>query len=122
MTPLDDTEKLRLVGEFRAFLDQWEDGADDAELLDLRSLLAEMAALRSEVRLESRQFKGALEELKSFGEALRAHNERLARTFQVPHEPLVVRAQRLAEALQLFQRTLEPVSYTHLTLPTTILV
>ncbi len=79
MSPLDDTEKLRLVGEFRAFLDQWEDGADDAELLDLRSLLAEMAALKNEVRLESRQFRSALEELKTHGEALRLQNERLTR-------------------------------------------
>jgi molecular chaperone GrpE len=38
-----------------------------------------MAALKNEVRLESRQFKSALEELKSFGEMLRTHNERLAR-------------------------------------------
>ena len=79
MSPLDDTEKLRLVGEFRAFLDQWENGADDAELLDLRSLLAEMAALKNEVRLESRQFRSALEELKTHGEALRLQNERLTR-------------------------------------------
>lgn len=79
MSRLDDTEKQRLVGEFHAFLDQWEDGADEAELLDLRSLLAEMAALKNEVRLESRQFKSALEELKTFGEALRLQNERLGR-------------------------------------------
>jgi len=79
MSPLDDTEKLRLVGEFRAFLDQWENGADEAELLDLRSLLAEMAALKNEVRLESRQFRSALEELKTHGEALRLQNERLTR-------------------------------------------
>jgi molecular chaperone GrpE len=79
MSPLDDTEKLRLVGEFRAFLDQWENGAAEAELLDLRSLLAEMAALKNEVRLESRQFRSALEELKTHGEALRLQNERLTR-------------------------------------------
>ena len=82
MSPLDDTEKLRLVGEFRAFLDQWENGADEAELLDLRSLLAEMAALKNEVRLESRQFRSALEELKTHGEALRLQNERLTRDLE----------------------------------------
>jgi molecular chaperone GrpE len=79
MSPLDDREKLRLVEEFRACLEQWQEDANDGEPVDLRTLLGEMAALKNEVRLESRQFKNALEELKSFGEALRAQNERLAR-------------------------------------------
>lgn len=79
MRPLDDAEKQRLVEDFRACLEQWEEeGAEDDPPIDLRTLLGEMAALKNEVRLESRQFKSALEELKSFGEALGAHNERLA--------------------------------------------
>ncbi len=79
MRPLEEAEKQRLVEEFRACLEQWEDDAEQGEPVDLRTLLGEMAALKNEVRLESRQFKNALDELKSFGEALRAHNERLAR-------------------------------------------
>ena len=80
MRPLDDAEKERLVEDFRACLEQWEEeGAEDDQPVDLRTLLGEMAALKNEVRLESRQFKSALDELKSFGEALGAHNERLAR-------------------------------------------
>lgn len=79
MRPLDDAEKQRLVEEFRACLEQWEDDADQGAPVDLRTLLGEMAALKNEVRLESRQFKNALDELKNFGEALREHNERLAR-------------------------------------------
>ena len=80
MRPLDDAEKQRLIEEFRTCLEQWEEeDADQGEPVDLRTLLGEMAALKNEVRLESRQFKSALEELKSFGEALRTHNERLAR-------------------------------------------
>jgi molecular chaperone GrpE len=83
MRPLDDAEKQRLVEEFRTCLEQWEEeDADQGEPVDLRTLLGEMAALKNEVRLESRQFKSALEELKSFGEALRAHNERLARDLE----------------------------------------
>ena len=82
MRPLDDAEKQRLVEEFRTCLEQWEEDADQGEPVDLRTLLGEMAALKNEVRLESRQFKSALDELKSFGEALRAHNERLARDLE----------------------------------------
>jgi molecular chaperone GrpE len=79
MRPLEEAEKQRLVEEFRACLEQWGDDADQGEPVDLRTLLGEMAALKNELRLESRQFKNALDELKNFGEALREHNERLAR-------------------------------------------
>ena len=80
MRPLDDAERERLVEEFRACLEQWEEeGEDEGEPVDLRTLLGELAALKNEVRLEARQFKSALEELKSFGETLRTHNERLTR-------------------------------------------
>ena len=45
MRPLDDAEKQRLVEEFRACLEQWEEDADQGEPVDLRTLLGEMAAL-----------------------------------------------------------------------------
>jgi len=97
MTRLDDAQKQRLVEEFRACLEQWEEEGEDAsEPVDLRTLLGEMAALKNEVRLESRQFKGALEELKSFGEALRAHNERLVRDLERAREQ-AAEAQRQVE-------------------------
>ena len=80
MRPLDDAEKQRLVEEFRTCLEQWEEeGEEELDPVDLRTLLGELAALKNEVRLEARQFKSALEELKSFGETLRTHNERLTR-------------------------------------------
>jgi molecular chaperone GrpE len=97
MRPLDAREKERLVEEFRACLEQWEEeGKEESEPVDLRTLLGEMAALKNEVRLESRQFKSALEELKSSGEALRAHNERLARDLERAREQ-AAEAQRQAE-------------------------
>lgn len=84
MRPLDAQEKERLVEEFRACIEQCgtEDDDDDAVAVDLRTLLGEIAALKNEVRLESRQFKSALEELRSFGTALREHNEQLARDLE----------------------------------------
>ena len=52
---IDDDTKERLIEQFRACLDSSEDelgGEDDT--LDLRSLLAEMAVLKNEVRLQAR--------------------------------------------------------------------
>jgi molecular chaperone GrpE len=101
MRPLDAQEKERLMEEFRACLEQWEEaseqGDEDAcEPVDLRTLLGEMAALKNEVRLEARHFKSALDELKSHGEMLRAHNERLARDLERSREQ-AVEAQRQVE-------------------------
>ncbi len=81
MKSLDPQDKERLLEEFRFYLEQWnaEVGETLEQPVDLRTLLGEMAALKNEVRLESRQFKNTLEELRSFGEALREHNERLVR-------------------------------------------
>ncbi len=91
MIALDPREKERLVEEFRIYLEQCitepaenetaENKTAENETreqpVDLRTLLGEMAALKNEVRLESRQYKSALDELRGFGEALREHNERL---------------------------------------------
>jgi molecular chaperone GrpE len=91
MRPLDVEEKERLVEEFRASLEHWEADDEDSteglgEPVDLRTLLGEMAVLKNEVRLESRQFKSTLEELRSFGETLREHNERLTRDLERARE------------------------------------
>ena len=91
MRLLDVEEKERLVEEFRASLEHWEADDEDSnegpgEPVDLRTLLAEMAVLKNEVRLESRQFKSALEELRSFGETLREHNKRLTRDLERARE------------------------------------
>ena len=75
---IDAETRERLVEQFRACLDDADDETDDAgEPLDLRTLLAEMAALKNEVRLQARQFKTALEQMQALSEALRGHNERL---------------------------------------------
>jgi molecular chaperone GrpE len=85
----DATE--RLVGEFRALLDEAEGqpeacGTSADEMIDgivpavdLATLLAEMAVLKNELRLQSRQFKNTLDELRRFGSDLREHSERLQR-------------------------------------------
>ncbi|MES3021947.1 MAG: nucleotide exchange factor GrpE [Pseudomonadota bacterium] len=79
MSALDPDARERLLAQFSACLDQ-DDAADalDAEGVDLHELLAELAMLKNEVRLESRQFKSMLDEMRALGENLRGQNERLA--------------------------------------------
>ena len=80
---LDAETKERLIEQFRAGLDASEDEADDpGEALDLHTLLAEMAALKNEVRLQARQFKTALEQMQTLSEAQREQNDRLVRDLE----------------------------------------
>ncbi|EXJ15732.1 nucleotide exchange factor GrpE [Imhoffiella purpurea] len=83
---MNPTDKERLLASFRDYLDRAENpdpqgheadghGADTDP--DLFTLLAELAALKSEVKLESRQVKTALDEFRSLFDALRASQDRL---------------------------------------------
>ena len=81
---IDAEAKQRLIEQVRACLDTDDSGPADqdspddlAQPLDLHTLLAEMAALKNEVRLQARQFKTALEQMQALGDALRAQSERL---------------------------------------------
>ncbi len=82
---MDDAEKDALAARFRAYLDLppapslWSDAEDQpAAAPDLFSLLGEVAALKNEVKLESRQLKGALDEFRDLFDALKTAHERLA--------------------------------------------
>ncbi len=80
---IDAETKEQLVEQFRACLDLATDDTDDeGEALDLRTLLAEMAALKNEVRLQARQFKTALEQMQTLTDALGNHNEGLLRDLE----------------------------------------
>lgn len=84
MKLLDATEQERLMQEFRLYIEQLnveEESTGNARTpsppVDLRTLLGELAVLKNEVRLESRQFKSTLEELRRMAEIVRQENERL---------------------------------------------
>ena len=80
---LDPEANERLVEQFRACLDSDpDDAADEGESIDLSTLLAEMAALKNEVRLQARQFKSALEQTQALSDALGEHNQALARELE----------------------------------------
>lgn len=71
-----ETEKAALLDAFRGYLDSLdgEEGPEPAEATDLYSLFAELAALRTEVKTESRQVGAALEQFKeAFGLLGQAH-------------------------------------------------
>jgi molecular chaperone GrpE len=84
---LDGKERERLVDEFRACLERVnrppapadETCEGESPAVDLATLLGEMAVLKNELRLQSRQFKNTLDELRRFGNDLREHGERLQR-------------------------------------------
>ena len=81
---MDNETTERLLDCFRAYLDDApepdsndEAGAAAERRTDLYSLFAELAALKNEVRLESRQVKTALDEFKSVFATLHASQNQL---------------------------------------------
>ena len=80
---MDDSIKQALIDRFRGYLDMVEDGEeppdDPGETADLFSVLVEMAALRSEVRTESRLVKEALEQFRDVFDSLQASQATLQR-------------------------------------------
>ncbi|ABM60938.1 nucleotide exchange factor GrpE [Halorhodospira halophila] len=77
---MDSNEREALVARFRDYLER-SDGAPQEEQApqtpDLYTLLNEMAALKNDVRLESRQYKSALDQLSEDCEMLRQQNGQL---------------------------------------------
>ncbi|MGA7982864.1 MAG: nucleotide exchange factor GrpE [Chromatiaceae bacterium] len=80
---MEETVKDTLIARFRAYLDTADalgetDDVDDEPTPDLFTLLAEVSALKSEAKLESRQVKSALDEFRSLFDALHEANARLS--------------------------------------------
>lgn len=75
-----DDAKEHLLVQFRTYLEASDatPDSDDRGDPDLFSLLAELAALKNEVKIESKQVKQANEEFRDVFATLRQSNERLA--------------------------------------------
>ena len=102
MMLLDPDEKERLIEEFRSCLEIYEQSDEDGDNpVDLHTLLAEMAALKNEIRLESRQFKSMLDEMRNLGDALREQNERLNRDLDLAREQVASGKQKAERGLLL---------------------
>ena len=80
---MDDSLKQALIDRFRGYLDMAQDGEeppdDPGETADLFSILVEVAALRGEVRTESRLVKEALEQFRGVFDTLQASQATLQR-------------------------------------------
>ncbi len=76
--------KDQLLQAFSTYLEQaeTEDTADAGQQIDLYTLFTEMAALRNEVKLESRQFKSALDDFRSVFETLQESHATLSKTLE----------------------------------------
>jgi len=110
---MDEAEKDALAGRFRAYLDlppgpslaSAGDAQDEPAGPDLFTLLAELAALKNEVKLESRQVKGALDEFRGLFEALSKAHDQIAEEQQRRREQ--DRAARARERKDLLLELLE---------------
>lgn len=90
-----DTETTeRLLDRFRAYLDETpetsprEEAAKVERRTDLYSLFAELAALKNEIRLESRQVKTALDEFRAVFETLQTSQTQLGDELDRAHTAL----------------------------------
>ena len=75
---MDEADREALTAQFQTFLESLEDepSSEDVEQNppDLFTLFAELAALKNEVKLESRQVKAALEQFRELFDTLRQSN------------------------------------------------
>ncbi|MCB2182410.1 MAG: nucleotide exchange factor GrpE [Desulfobulbaceae bacterium] len=82
---MDDETKAALLNQFQAYLDEIPEmeAAPEAleERIDLFSLYSEMTGLKSEVRIESRQLKTALDDFRDVFSALDGANRDLSDHF-----------------------------------------
>ncbi len=86
---MDAEAKQGLIEEFQACLDDWDpvdgDESGSPEVLppvNLVLLFTELSVLRNEVRVEARQFKTALDEMRSLTELQSEQNRRLSRDLE----------------------------------------
>lgn len=73
---MDEANREELTERFRAYLDRVGEGPEESAQKppDLYSLLTELAALKNEVKLESRQVKAALDQFRELFDSLRQTN------------------------------------------------
>ena len=119
---MDPDLKEQLVGQFRHYLDAspTEDGELQAESgeIDLFTLFTELAALKNEVRLESRQVKQALDHSRELIERLRENNLQFSNELvrrrqgedelrQVAERPLLLEMLELRDRIEAAMQSLQ---------------
>jgi len=79
---LDEATKHQLIEQFRAYLEMADEIIEAPNVTDLFSLFTELSAIRNEVKLEARQFKIALDQLKTTSDLLQSTQNRLLEEIQ----------------------------------------
>lgn len=98
---MDEQLKEVLVQQFRTYLDTDFEEESTAPPVDRMTLFSELAGLKSEVRIESRQFKGALDDFREAFTSLDRANQDLAAMVQ----------QRKQQDQEAISAALKPVLY-----------
>jgi len=110
--------KTELLQAFQTYLEDAQTEYGTAEQTDLYSLFTEMAALRNEVKTESRHFKSALDEFKNVFTILQESQDTLRKTLDRNAEEnrrQLQQAQRsmLLDILEVYDRLLAGVEALH---------
>ena len=100
---MDDGNKSRLLAQFQEYLETVDLPQDDegTQQTDLFDLFSEMSALRNEVKIESRQFKTALDEFKNTFDLLHASHTQLSRELDKYRDELQTQRRDITRAMLL---------------------
>lgn len=99
---MDNETKHHLLAQFQEYLEAADFSAEEGESPpDLFTLLGEMSALRNEVKIESRQFKTALDEFKEVFGLLHSSHEQLSRELEKYREDLKSQRREISRGLLL---------------------
>ncbi len=80
---MDESTKDKLIEQFRAYLETSQiDNSNETPQTDLFSLFTELAALRNEVKLESRQVKVALDMFRETFDTVQSTHAQLNKEFE----------------------------------------
>lgn len=82
---MNESTKNRLTEQFHTYLDTYQIDEDTNDKIDLFSLFTELAALRNEVKLESRQVKSALDMFKDTFDTVQSSYEQLNKELERCH-------------------------------------
>jgi len=96
-------QKAQLLARFSAYLDGNEAvlSEEQSETIDLFRLFTELAALKAEVKTESRQLKNALDEFKTITDLLQRNNEQLTADLAERRQADEANQQRIEQPLLL---------------------
>ncbi len=85
---VDSEKKQQLLAKFSAYLDSTDADSNQPEQdnVDLYRLFSELAALKTEVKLESRQIKTVIEEFQVLTDLLKSSNEQLSAELTERHK------------------------------------